>query len=442
MKALSRGKYLLLGVAFMALKYAGDALLVEIAVGRAWLPSDYVRSLFLRLSPTLDPSPSWLLWAMGAWALPFIIIGVRLTMRRAIDAAWSPWIALIFFVPYLNYLLMLVLCFAPSRPINRFEPAIPAIPEPGATDDKRAFLTAVLAGAAIGVAMIAFGVYAIRSYGSVLFLGTPFVMGVMSAFALRRMEPDSSTGRAYRAAAFAILVVGGGLLLIALEGLACLVMAAPLALVLAVAGAAAGCLLAGNRDNRVGGIGLGLIALPLAAALEPAVAPPPVAREVLTIVEIAAPPERVWPVVVAFPPMAEPTDWLRRAGIAYPRAARIDGAGVGAIRYCEFSTGAFVEPITAWEPGRRLAFDVTASPPALRELSLYANVQAPHLDGYLRSRRGEFRLVALPGGRTRLEGRTWYEIDMGPEWYWRLWADWMIHGIHRRVLEHIKTEVE
>jgi hypothetical protein len=73
---------------------------------------------------------------------------------------------------------------------------------------------------------------------------------------------------------------------------------------------------------------------------------------------------------------------------------------------------------------------------------VYANVRAPHLDGFLQSRRGEFRMVALPGGRTRLEGRTWYEIDMAPEWYWRLYGDWMIHRIHERVLDHIRSEIE
>jgi hypothetical protein len=146
--------------------------------------------------------------------------------------------------------------------------------------------------------------------------------------------------------------------------------------------------------------------------------------------------------VVAFRPLDEPTDWLARAGLAYPRSARIVGTGVGAVRYCEFSTGAFVEPITGWEPGRRLAFDVIASPPPLRELSPYPNVKAPHLDGFLRSRRGEFRLTPLPGGRTRLEGRTWYELDMAPDGYWRPIADWLIHRIHERVLTHIRHLVE
>jgi len=60
----------------------------------------------------------------------------------------------------------------------------------------------------------------------------------------------------------------------------------------------------------------------------------------------------------------------------------------------------------------------------------------------LRSQRGEFRLVALDRGRTRLEGSTWYELEMAPEGYWQFFTDYLIHAIHGRVLEHIKDEVE
>jgi hypothetical protein len=111
---------------------------------------------------------------------------------------------------------------------------------------------------------------------------------------------------------------------------------------------------------------------------------------------------------------------------------------VGAVRYCVFSTGPFVEPITAWEPRLRLAFDVVESPAPLRELTPY-DVAPPHLEGYLLPRRGEFRLVALPNGRTRLEGSTWYEQRLAPEGYWALFSDAIIAKIHLRVLDHIRA---
>jgi len=281
----------------------------------------------------------------------------------------------------------------------------------------------------------------LRSYGAALFLGTPYVVSAVGAYLRARLDPNAGEWEASTAGLLAVGAVAAIALMIAIEGAICVVMAVPLAIPLGFFGAYTGWTIIEFRDSRIGPIGLSLLALPLAAMLEPAPGAAPVAREVLTVIEVAAAPDAVWPHVVAFRPMPEPTDWLSRAGIAYPKSARIVGSGVGAVRYCEFSTGAFVEPITAWEPGRRLAFDVTDSPPPLRELSPYANVHAPHLDGFLRSRRGEFRLVALPNGRTRLEGRTWYELDMAPEGYWRMIADWMIHRIHRRVLIHINSQL-
>jgi hypothetical protein len=148
----------------------------------------------------------------------------------------------------------------------------------------------------------------------------------------------------------------------------------------------------------------------------------------------------VWPHVLGFSDLPEVPSWFFRLGIAYPVRARIEGAGPGAIRRCEFSTGAFVEPITVWDPPRRLAFDVISQPPPMHEWSPYQELHPPHLDSTMRSRRGEFRLVALPGGRTRLEGSTWYELDLAPQAYWSIWSDLIVHRIHRRVLEHIRRE--
>ena len=155
-------------------------------------------------------------------------------------------------------------------------------------------------------------------------------------------------------------------------------------------------------------------------------------------IEIDAPAHVVWRHVVAFPPLDPPHELLFRLGVAYPTHAEIRGEGVGAFRYCVFSTGAFVEPITAWEPDRRLAFDVIESPAPLRELTPY-ELAPPHLEGYLLPRRGEFRLVPLPGGRTRLEGSTWYEQRLEPEGYWALYSDRIIRKIHLRVLEHVEA---
>lgn len=167
--------------------------------------------------------------------------------------------------------------------------------------------------------------------------------------------------------------------------------------------------------------------------------PPPPLFAVTTTLDVDAPPDVVWRHVISFSDIPAPDDWVFRAGVAYPVRARIDGQGVGAIRYCEFSTGPFVEPITAWEPGRLLKFDVTQNPPAMREWTFRDDVHPPHVSDFLQSQGGEFRLTPLPNNRTRLAGTTWYRHNMWPAAYWRLWSDSIIHRIHTRVLTHVKT---
>jgi hypothetical protein len=158
----------------------------------------------------------------------------------------------------------------------------------------------------------------------------------------------------------------------------------------------------------------------------------------VTVIEINAPPEVVWGNLIAFPGIAPPKEWLFRAGVSYPIAARLSSQGIGAQRFCDFSTGTIIEEVTAWEANRRMDFRVLSAPPTMREMSPYANLHPPHLSGYLHPQEAHFSLTALPGGRTRLEGRSWYQNEMWPAVYWQQWSDAIVKRIHARVFAHIK----
>jgi hypothetical protein len=78
----------------------------------------------------------------------------------------------------------------------------------------------------------------------------------------------------------------------------------------------------------------------------------------------------------------------------------------------------------------------------MRELSPWKTTP-PHLArNYMRSRHGQFRLVALSDDRTLLEGTTWYQNYFWPQAYWREWSDAIVHRIHLRVLQHVKEQAE
>jgi hypothetical protein len=364
-------------------------------------------------------------------------IGVTLTMRRALNAGQSGWWCLLFFVPYFNYPLFGVLAFLPTAPAPN------GVQAPPPADERRlprSLLFAVAAGLALGLLMIWLSVATLGRYGLALFMGTPFGIGACTSFLLNRREVVSR-GETFGVVVFTLALVAGSIFLAGGEGTVCLVMALPLAILIGGMGGELGRVLANRASGQAAPALLAALVWPAAAVLERPAAPQ-VLHEVRSAIEIDAAPQRVWRSVIAFPLLAPPTELPFRLGIAYPESAHIDGTGVGAIRYCVFSTGAFVEPITRWEPGRGLSFDVSHSPPPLRELTFYSSISPPHLDGYMRPRRGEFRLIPLADGSTRLEGSTWYELRIEPEAYWGLYTDYLIKTIHRRVLEHIKHQAE
>ena len=157
---------------------------------------------------------------------------------------------------------------------------------------------------------------------------------------------------------------------------------------------------------------------------------------------IEAAPDVVWNRVLAFEELPPPDELIFLAGVSYPTGAVIDGVGVGAVRRCQFATGEFVEPITVWDAPRELSFRVQAQPDPMIEMTPYAGPRPPHLDGYFATTRGQFRLEPVGPNRTRLRGRTWYQVDVFPRPYWAAWADHFIHTIHLRVMRQIARLAE
>jgi len=272
-----------------------------------------------------------------------------------------------------------------------------------------------------------------------------FVMGYLSVLIYSRTQRVGFSD-VLRLVTFSLLVAGVGITAIAVEGVICILMAAPLAWVIAFFGGAAAQAIHGRQDSpqvTPSMYAAVLVTLPLLLGVEHA-SPPPVPRfRVQTSIEIAAPPDMVWKRVVAFPPLPEAKEWPFNFGIAYPIEAQLRGEGLAADRECRFSTGSFKEPILAWEPGRHFAFAVAQEPLLMKETSPYKEIHVRHLEDHdFQPERADFVLVALANGGTRLEGTTTYTNKMWPGMYWRLWTDAIIHRIHYRVFSHVKELAE
>jgi hypothetical protein len=282
-----------------------------------------------------------------------------------------------------------------------------------------------------------------RDYAVGLFIWLPTVMGAVSTILVAYNNQVDK--RLLRNISFATLgIFCLGLLTFAWEGVICLIMAAPIGLLFTYIGYRLGYMVVeGKMKNKSITIIILLVSsVPVLMAFENFKGSTEGLRSVTTSIEINASAATVWENVVSFPQLEEPSEFIFRSGIAYPINAQINGQGVGAIRHCNFSTGSFIEPISVWDEGKLLKFDVDSQPEPLKELSFYNNVHPNHLHGYWISKGGQFKLTQLANGHTLLEGTTWYINKIEPGFYWTVWSDYIVHKIHRRVLEHIRTLAE
>jgi uncharacterized membrane protein YhaH (DUF805 family) len=450
-----RKPYVLWGFGLAALKFLIDTAIVYGFTGKTWSPLGYViPSVILRteaMGANVRDVPSAVHILLAVAALPFLWIGLSMSVRRAADAGVTPWLGMGFLLPLANYLVIAVLALSPSKETAAWDPLRPTPYRDGGDgtgpasgvalpSGVRSALYGMVACMVVGLAMIWLSVYQIGAYGAALFFLTPLAMGAVSS-TLYNLDHTRSVPRTIGVAIAGTALTGSVVLLFAIEGMLCLLMAFPIAAILATIGALLARVIVMNdriaKANRAR-TGALLLVLP-ALAFGEAKLVTPTLHDVTTTIEIAATPEQIWPNVIGFSELPPPPEWFFKLGIAHPVRARIDGHGVGAIRNCEFSTGPFVEPITVWDEPRRLAFDVVKQPPSMQEWSPYGTIDAPHLEGYMVSKGGEFRLVPLPNGHTRLEGTTHYTLAIYPETYWVGYAELLLHAIHYRVLTHIRN---
>ncbi|MNJ92905.1 hypothetical protein D3C87_105800 [compost metagenome] len=292
---------------------------------------------------------------------------------------------------------------------------------------------------AISILLTLVGIYFYRDYGIALFILTPFFMGAFPVI-LYGSKKKLSKMEAWKIAFMSLSIFTLGLLFFAIEGLICIAMAAPIAILFNWMGSLIGYFTISKMSNSSSIVTLILFSIiPTTAFIEKDIKP--ALNSVVTSIEIKADPATVWKNVVEFPELEAPTELLFKTGIAYPINAKIKGTGVGAIRYCNFTTGSFVEPITVWNEPSLLKFDVLEQPAPMKEISFW-DIDAPHLHDYFVSKKGQFKLTKLPNGNTLLKGTTWYYHNIKPAIYWKGWSEYIIHQIHLRVLTHIKRNAE
>ena len=355
-----------------------------------------------------------------------------LSFRRASWSNRGHWLSLFAIFPAIQIAIVAALAIMPRR-------GEPQGPHEADRMDLADVLQGVIAGVAIIVAAVLISALTLGAYGWGLFVTTPLVVGMTTGYiANRRVLRSNASTASYVALAGAL--GGMALLMLALEGLMCILLIAPLGLVASLVGGWVGRAMARVGHHR-GTPLMSVAVLPMLFALEAAM-PPAVSIDTRESIDIAAPPAAVWRVITNDRTIALSPGLPGLAGLAYPLRGRLLGEGVGARRLGIFSTGTAEERVTAWQPGRLLEFTVLSQPPAMEEMSPYREVHAPHLYGYVVS--GDTRYVLTPrdGGGTRLALEATTVLHIDPIAYWEPIARWAFRTNVRRVLADTKQQAE
>ena len=162
----------------------------------------------------------------------------------------------------------------------------------------------------------------------------------------------------------------------------------------------------------------------------------------MTSIEIDAPPERVWPLVVSVdtirPPERRPA-LFTALGFPTPIAATLDREGVGGARTASFERGVvFREVVTVWEPGRRISFTIDADAVPPDALDPHVTIGGPFFDVLT----GTYELQPLADGRTRLVLHSEHRVSTAFNVYAAWWAERVMQSIQRNILGVLRARAE
>src|SRR5258706_3259364 len=379
-------------------------------------------------------SDHWMLMLIAIFDIAVSWLLLALAIRRARATNRSLLLACLTIVPVIQIPTICWLGWSPTREGD-------AVPVSSNRVSLEVALKGLIAGFIITVVLEVVSTLVFRTYGLGLFLASPFFVGCVTGYIGNRRSDIGSKATA-RLVLGACFLGGVGLLAIAVEGIVCLVMAAPLIAAMAWLGGLVGRMIALKSPGRVPGrAAMSIVALPMFFAPD-FIAPPKFAFESVENIEVRASDRGVGDAILHMGPIPAPPAAPFRSGLAYPMSGRIHGSGVGAIRKGVFSTGVAYERVTEWDPAKHLSFIVLSDPPTMRELSPYQNVNAPHVNGYFRTLDARFTITKLVDGHTLLSLATRHELDLNPGFYWLPMAKWAIHANKVRVLEHFAQQAE
>lgn len=272
----------------------------------------------------------------------------------------------------------------------------------------------------------------------------PFAMGFVTVYLAESKEQQ----RAWSWVLLPWVPLAMGLaasMLMLLEGFICIIMFAPLGMLLSSTGGLLGGF-AGRYFQRARGLTVSCVALLplLVAPWENRVLYHLELRNVENVIDIHAPGGVVWRNIERVPAIRAdelPGSWSHRIGFPDPVEATLSHEGLGGIRHATFAGGVlFVETIDVWEPEHRLGFSIQAQTDQIPKTTLDEHVR---IGGqYFDVLHGEYRLEPLANGVTRLHLSSRHRVSTDFNWYAHLWTDAVMSDLQKRILFVVQQRCE
>ena len=280
--------------------------------------------------------------------------------------------------------------------------------------------------------------------GFILF--TPLAMGFITVFIVERRQAQPI----WTWFLYPWIPVFGGLLgagLFLWEGLICIAMFLPIALVAATVGGVAAGLIARmvrSRAVRNGTLAC-VMCLPLfMSSIEHYFLAQRDLRRVESVIDIQASPTIVWSNIERVPAIHReelPSSWSHAIGFPNPVEATLSKEAVGGVRHATFEGGVlFIETIDDWSPQRHLGFSIRAQTNDIPKTTLDEHVTVG--GEFFDVLHGDYELEPLPNGATRLHLHSLHRVSTDLNWYAHLWTDAVMRDLQSRILQVLKKRCE
>jgi hypothetical protein len=275
--------------------------------------------------------------------------------------------------------------------------------------------------------------------------GVPFALGFLQVYIMEAKGERSWVRRIFTPWIPAAALMFASLLLL-WEGIICIVVIAPVLMIVAsLGGLAAGIVRDLMRPKATNFVFCCCLVLPIVMApIEHLQDPPRQFHDVKSSIEVHATPRAIWDQIKTVPritPSEQIDGWTYRIGFPRPVEATLSHEGVGGVRRATFERGVlFIETITRWEPERDLAFSIHADTASIPPTTLDDHVTVG--GAYFDVLEGEYRIEPIGASRAILHLRSRQRLSTRFNAYASLWTDAIMRDIQESILTIIKRRCE